>query len=515
MATPYLIESTTTNIGQPLSQFQGPFKRGADWYAALNDFTIAPFGTKLVGVSKSLDDGVTWSMQDQVHEPVYGGNCSTADGGTKLSFAFNHFTPTDIRLVLFDTTTDTWGSVTTGGPTDPIFGLGAGEHLLHAILSNGDRVVCWETGTGGGNNSLKVILYNGAWQSPITIQSSSGGNRIELFGLLVDSSDRVHILRKSTATNQLIYCQFVAGALSSDTTLAGTWTSILSNYGLYLTSSDEIIFPLKGTIGSAFVNLLRGSPSASPVFTVQPVVDPTLVCDSVQIAVRPDESVLYVVTYLVDPTPFDHATIQWYSQTQPSGAWDVSPTLLWDEVTDPPTPPQTIFNDNAPISVIVTDSPLVMALTTGYFGEDQLSDDFCAIQIFIQGPLATPPSLSISCPVAPLTAAVGMLFTSDPPVVTGDTPPDTFALLDGPGWMGIDPDTGIVSGTPDTSGDITYTIQVTDSLGNMADTSPGCPLTVIPFSIACPVANTGQIGVPYTGQIIVSGGTPPYVFSIV
>ncbi len=165
--------------------------------------------------------------------------------------------------------------------------------------------------------------------------------------------------------------------------------------------------------------------------------------------------------------------------------------------------------------MIVTDSPLVMALTTGYFGEDQLSDDFCAIQIFIQGPLATPPSLSISCPVAPLTAAVGMLFTSDPPVVTGDTPPDTFALLDGPGWMGIDPDTGIVSGTPDTSGDITYTIQVTDSLGNMADTSPGCPLTVIPFSIACPVANTGQIGVPYTGQIIVSGGTPPYVFSIV
>ncbi len=431
MATPYLIESTTTNIGQPLTPYQGPFKRGANWYAAINDFTIAPFGTNLIGVSKSTDDGVTWAMQDQANEPTFGGNCSIADGGTRISSAFNHFGPTEIRLALFDTGTDTWGSVVTGGPTDPIFGSGAGQHLLHAILSNGDRVVCWETGIGGGNNRIKVALYNGAWQTPIIIQSSTGGNPVELFSLLVDSSDRVHILRNNTGTNQLIYCQFVAGALGGDTIIAGTWASIVSSYGLYLTSSDEIIFPMRGTFSGSFVNILRGSPAAAPSFTVESVAADPLseTCRIVRIAVRPDESVLYTVVYLVDPVPFDHATILWYSQTQPSGSWDTVPTLFWDELTDPPTPPQTIYDDGAPISVVVADSPLAMALTTGYFGQDQLADDFCAIQIFIQVPFEPPPPPvpTLLCPVRS-TAQIGVPF-STMLLASGGTPPYTFAII--------------------------------------------------------------------------------------
>lgn len=36
-----------------------------------------------------------------------------------------------------------------------------------------------------------------------------------------------------------------------------------------------------------------------------------------------------------------------------------------------------------------------------------------------------------------------------------------------------------------------------------------------PLSISCPVDNTGTVGVPYTGQVIVTGGTPPYTWSII
>jgi len=401
MATPYLIESTTTNIGQPLSQFQGPFKRGSNWYAAINDFTISPFGQSFIGVSKSTDNGVTWAMQDASNESRFGSNCDAREDnahGTLLSFVFNNISPSELRLQTFDTSTDTWGAPVTGGPSGSIFGIGVEHPLQHALLLNGNRVVAWEVPTGGGNNALKVVLYNGAWQAPITIQTSSGANPITLLSVIADSSDRVHIWRRDTGTDQIKYCQFVAGALGADTIIAGIGSGVQFNYGLYLTGQDELVIPLQGTIAGTFINVLRGTPASAPVFTIEPAANPIPTCRSTQIAVRPNESVLYLVVYLVDPTPFNHATIQWYSQPQPPGAWDASPTLLWDEVTDPPTPPQTIYDDAAPISVIVSDSPLAMALTTGYFGNDILGDGFCAIQIFLQGPLGT--AISILCPVA-------------------------------------------------------------------------------------------------------------------
>lgn len=87
-------------------------------------------------------------------------------------------------------------------------------------------------------------------------------------------------------------------------------------------------------------------------------------------------------------------------------------------------------------------------------------------------------SVAIACPLGSGVAVVGVLFTSAAPVVTGDTPPDTFALLSGPAWMGIDPATGIVSGVPTATGTFSYVIQVTDSLGSIATTAPGCSVTV-------------------------------------
>jgi hypothetical protein len=82
--------------------------------------------------------------------------------------------------------------------------------------------------------------------------------------------------------------------------------------------------------------------------------------------------------------------------------------------------------------------------------------------------------------------------------------------------MSIDAATGVVSGIPDASGAVTYVIQVTDSLGNVADTSPGCALTVSEVTLACPVGGgTSQIGVFYDQFLVAAGGTPPYTFEII
>ncbi len=98
--------------------------------------------------------------------------------------------------------------------------------------------------------------------------------------------------------------------------------------------------------------------------------------------------------------------------------------------------------------------------------------------VFSNASTVCPATITIACPVAPLTAQVGVPYASDAPVVSGDTPPDTFVLLTAPLWMTINALTGVVSGTPTAEGLVTYTIQVTDSLGNIAVVSAPCPLTV-------------------------------------
>ncbi len=114
-------------------------------------------------------------------------------------------------------------------------------------------------------------------------------------------------------------------------------------------------------------------------------------------------------------------------------------------------------------------------------------------QIAMEVILCTGASLiSIACPVAPTTATVGVFYQSNPPIVLADNPPDTFVLLSGPLWMTINSLTGAVSGIPTATGTVTYTIQVTDSLGFTATVVAPCPLSV---SAGPPVC----VQVPATG----------------
>ena len=119
----------------------------------------------------------------------------------------------------------------------------------------------------------------------------------------------------------------------------------------------------------------------------------------------------------------------------------------------------------------------------------------------------------VGCSSSIFTGEVGVAFDSGPLTVTGGVAPYTFSIGSGtlPPGLTLNTSTGEVSGTPTAPG--SFVIKVTDSLGA---TATGCPFTITPaISVTCSATNTGTVGVPFnSGPITVTGGEPPYKFSI-
>src|SRR5208337_4831209 len=137
---------------------------------------------------------------------------------------------------------------------------------------------------------------------------------------------------------------------------------------------------------------------------------------------------------------------------------------------------------------------------------DAAGNSSTSCMITINGPL------SVTCS-AVNTGDVGVQFDSGAMTVTGGTAPYTFSIGSGtlPAGLTLDTTTGAVTGTPTASG--TFTVEVTDALGN---SSTSCMITINgSLSVTCAAVNTGTVGVPFdSGAMTVTGGTAPYTFSI-
>src|SRR5262249_24971380 len=129
----------------------------------------------------------------------------------------------------------------------------------------------------------------------------------------------------------------------------------------------------------------------------------------------------------------------------------------------------------------------------------------------------SPPPVVAQC--APgTTGQVGTFFSSQVQA-SGGTKPYTFSLNSGslPDGLSLS-SSGLISGTPTTAGTFNFTVLVTDSTGGTALTgvTPGCAITIAPapLSANCAPATTGQVGVAYSSQVQVTGGTAPYTYAL-
>jgi hypothetical protein len=127
------------------------------------------------------------------------------------------------------------------------------------------------------------------------------------------------------------------------------------------------------------------------------------------------------------------------------------------------------------------------------------------------------PPLTITTVPPLFTGTVGIAY-SQSFNAAGGKPPYTWAISSGnTGGLTLDPASGILSGTPQTAGTYTFTIQVTDSAG--ARVVQTFSVIVNPPALTIAVASSlpaGTVGTPYsqTVPVVATGGTPPYTWSI-
>ncbi len=126
-------------------------------------------------------------------------------------------------------------------------------------------------------------------------------------------------------------------------------------------------------------------------------------------------------------------------------------------------------------------------------------------------------TITIAPPTLP-NATVGTPYNQTLQASGGGSPPYIFASVSSQLPPGLTLSaSGVISGTPTTSGSFNFTVQAT----NNTVCIPGAQTYTLIVNVPCPTITinpptlpTGLVGIPYNQMLGVVGGTVPYIFSI-
>ncbi|WP_410816491.1 putative Ig domain-containing protein [Micromonospora sp. 050-3] len=99
--------------------------------------------------------------------------------------------------------------------------------------------------------------------------------------------------------------------------------------------------------------------------------------------------------------------------------------------------------------------------------------------------------------------------------VNGGTGPFVWSVSAGslPPGVTLNASTGLLSGTPTLGGNYSFTVRVVDTFGQAAIRTVSLGITASP-TLTFPPPPPGQVGIPYSNQLTVNGGTAPFVWSV-
>jgi hypothetical protein len=197
----------------------------------------------------------------------------------------------------------------------------------------------------------------------------------------------------------------------------------------------------------------------------------------------------------------------------PPPGYPYTPPVKPPPTTNPSTP-QVFYNAQQQCSYTCPDSKLfTWTIGAGYInGPDQGNVDRQAKQLACQKANANALCVigsfpSSGCPGQPYSGSI---------TFTGPNTPITFYLSSGavpPGLVfsqSTDGKTAMLTGTPTTAGNYTFTIQAVDSIGNVTNKQ----FTIAVIGISNPSPPSPIEHSPYSYQFNAAGGIPPYTFTL-
>jgi hypothetical protein len=126
----------------------------------------------------------------------------------------------------------------------------------------------------------------------------------------------------------------------------------------------------------------------------------------------------------------------------------------------------------------------------------------------------TSPTITVS-PSTLGSMGVGVPF-SQSVSASGGTAPYTYAVTAGalPAGLTLNPTTGLISGTPTTSGAYSFTITATDAFSSTGSQPYTGTVILTTITVSPSTLSTIQVSVPFSESVSASGGTAPYTYAV-